>query len=135
MAITPLTKKRVIYSDFDKQLTQHPVSEDIARKTNENAVKESIKNLVLTDRGERPYQPNLGCDVRQLLFEPFTEQTRSAIKTLITQTIENYETRANLIGVDVYGDIDSNELNVSIVFNVINNEEPVTLEFVLNRIR
>jgi len=135
MAITPLTKKRVIYSDFDKQLTQHPVSGDIMRTTNEEAVKASIKNLVLTDRGERPYQPNVGCDVRQLLFEPFTEQTRTAIKTLITQTIENYETRANLIGVDVYGDIDSNELNVSIVFNVINNEEPVTLEFVLNRIR
>lgn len=135
MAITPLTKKRIIYSDFGRDLIMHPVSGDVSRKTNEEAIKESIKNLVLTERGERPFQPDIGCNIRSLLFENFTEETLNLIRDMVTETIEAYEPRCILNGVDVTGRIDSNELTVIIVFTPINSETPATLEVVFNRIR
>lgn len=135
MAITPITKKRVLYTDFDKELTRHPVSSDVSRIINEEAIKESIKNLVLTDRGERPFQPDIGCDVRQMLFENIDGDTVNNIKDLIINTISTYEPRCNLIGVNVSGRTDSNSLDVSITFNVINSETPVRLDLVLNRVR
>lgn len=135
MAITPLTKKREIYSDIGKDLLLNPVSSDVSRKINEEAIKESIKNLVLTDRGERLFQPNVGCDIRAMLFENFTQETVDTMRNMIFETIEAYEPRCELLGVDVTGRIDSNQIRVIITFAVINNEEPTTLEILLNRIR
>lgn len=135
MAITPITKKRVLYSDFGKDLTIHPVSSDVSRKLNEEAVKESIKNLVLTDRGERPFQPRLGCDVRKRLFDNITPETLRLIREDIIECIQAYETRCELIAVDVTGNLDSNILNVAITFSVINSETPTVLNLILNRIR
>jgi len=135
MAITPLTKKREIYSDFGKDLLLNPVSSDVSRKINEEAVKESIKNLILTDRGERLFQPEVGCDIRAMLFENFTQETVDTMRNMVFETIQTYEPRCNLLGVDVTGRIDSNEIRVIITFALINNEEPTTLEVVLNRIR
>lgn len=135
MAITPLTKKREIYSDFGKDMLLNPVSSDVSRKINEEAIKESIKNLILTDRGERLFQPLVGCDVRAMLFENFTQDTVETMRTMIIETIESYEPRCELLGVDVLGRIDSNEIRIVITFSVINNEEPTTLEILLNRIR
>lgn len=135
MAITPLTKKREIYSDFGKDLLLNPVSSDVSRKINEEAVKESIKNLILTDRGERLFQPEVGCDIRAMLFENFTQETVDTMRNMVFETIQTYEPRCNLLGVDVTGRIDSNEIRVIITFALINNEEPITLEVILNRIR
>lgn len=135
MAITPITKKRELFSDFGKDLTLNPVSNDIARKLNEESVKESIRNLVLTDRGERLFQPEIGCDIRFHLFENIAPDTLSDIRTAIYNTIESYEPRCQLIDVDVTGRNDSNALQVTITFIVINSEEPTTLDIVLNRIR
>ncbi len=135
MAITPLTKKRELYSDLGKEMVIHPVTGDVSRLTNEEAVKESIRNLVLTNRGERPFQPNLGCDVRSQLFENITQETVGNIKSLIQETIEAYEPRARLIGVDVGGKIDSNELKVTITFLTINSDRPTTVDIILNRVR
>jgi phage baseplate assembly protein W len=135
MAITPLTKKREIYSDIGKDFLLNPVSSDVSRKINEESIKESIKNLVLTDRGERLFQPNVGCDIRAMLFENFTQETVDTMRNMIFETIEAYEPRCELLGVDVTGKIDSNNINVTITFAVIINEEPITLEILLNRIR
>jgi phage baseplate assembly protein W len=135
MAITPLRRKTIHYSDFRRDFTKSIINDDLARNVNENAVKESIRNLVLTNRGERPFQPNLGCDVRKLLFENVTPDMLITIKELIEETIIAYEPRCNLISVDVYGALDSNALEVMIVFNVINSEEPVELRLILSRVR
>lgn len=135
MAITPITKKRVLYSDFGKDLTLNPVSNDVSRKLNEEAVKESIRNLILTNKGERPFQPELGCDITAYLFENFTPDVIDSISSSIRDTIENYEPRCRLIGVDVTGQQDGHTLNVSITFLLINSEEPTRLDIVLNRIR
>lgn len=135
MAITPISRKRNFYVDFDKNLTMHPVSSDVSLRTNENAVKDSIRNLILTRRGERPFQPNLGSDVTSLLFENIMPDTLITIKNLITDTIEAYEPRCNLINVDVTASLDNTEVYVTIVFSLINSEEPITLDVILNRIR
>jgi phage baseplate assembly protein W len=136
MAIrTPLTGKKSLYADFHMDLFQNPVSLDLARNTDEEAVKQSIRNLLLTDRGERPFQPLLGSDLRQLLFENFTPDTVVIAKQMVRETIENYEPRANLIGVDILANPDVNTISVVVVFNVINSEEDITLVTTLARVR
>ena|SRR6056300_522740 len=135
MALTPLSRKIVYYSDFDKDLIANPVSSDVALKLNENAIKNSIRNLILTRKGERPFQPNLGCDVHSLLFENVTPDTLENIRNLIYETITAYEPRCDLHSVDVTASYDESQVNVSIVFSVINIEEPITLDIILNRVR
>ena len=135
MAITPLTKKREIYSDLPMSFAVNPVSNDVTRKINEEAVKESIKNLILTDKGERLFQPNVGCNIRSQLFENYTQQTVDIMKDLIRTTIVNYEPRCEIINIEISGEIDANEMTITITFAIINTTEPVTLSVVLNRIR
>ena len=135
MALTPLSRKITYYSDFDENLLANPVSNDVALKLNENAIKNSIKNLVLTKRGERPFQPNLGCDVHTLLFENVTPDILENMRNMIFETIESYEPRCELHSVDVTASYDETQVNVSIVFSVINTEEPITLDIILSRVR
>lgn len=135
MALTPLSRKITYYSDFDENLLANPVSSDVALKLNENAIKNSIRNLILTRRGERPFQPNLGCDVHSLLFENITPDILENIRNMIFETIGAYEPRADVHSVDVTATYDETEVHVSIVFSVINIEEPITLDVILNRVR
>lgn len=135
MALTPTRIPRVIASDFHKDLTVVPGKEDIARKVNEQAVKESIKNLILTNKGERPFQPELGCDVRKMLFENTDTQTLDTIQSIIVDTIDQYEPRCSLLAVDVIGDVDSNSISITIVFRLINTDTPTTFNIILDRTR
>ena len=134
--ITPQSRRKPeTYSDFFKDLTLSPVNSDLARKIDEDSIKESIKNLVLTDRGERLFQPNLGCDIKKILFENIAPDTIIIAKEMIINTLKAYEPRAAVIGVDVHTPADQNILIVTIVFNIINREEPVTLNITLERVR
>lgn len=133
--ITPITAKKELYSDFHRDFTENPITFDLARKTNEEAVKESLANLLLTDRGERPFQPNLGCDIRKMLFENITPSTVELMKEAIQNTINAYEPRVNLVGVDVKANTDSNEVTISIVFHLINSEDDIVFTRTLSRVR
>jgi phage baseplate assembly protein W len=135
MAVTPITKKQILYSDFGRDMVINPVSNDLSRKTNEEAVKESIRNLIFTNRGERLFQPFIGSDLIGSLFENIGRDTLQDIQENIRETITSYEPRCNLISVDVFADYKSNAVTATIVFNVINSIEPVTLEVILDRIR
>lgn len=133
---TPLSRRRAeTYSDLTKDLFLSPINSDVMKKIDEEAVKESIRNLVMTDRGERLYAPDLGCDVRKLLFSNFTPQTKINAESLIRMVIKNHEPRANLITVDVTSSPDDNFLRITIIFNVINKEEPVEFSITLDRVR
>jgi len=123
------------YSDFNTSLATHPIKKDLSLKTDVNAVIQSIKNLLLTNKGERLMQPNVGTNIRQLLFENFTPQTTTLLKQFIAETIDNHEPRASLLDVTVSPDDDNNSLLVSLIVEVINNQDPVTLNLVLERIR
>ena len=123
------------YSDFLDNFEVDLVKQDLFRNTNEEAVKTSIRNLLLTNRGERLYKANVGSDIRAVLFENFSPAMESVVGDLIKTTVENYEPRARIIDVVVASDIDEHFLSITIIFNVINREAPVTLELILNRIR
>ena len=132
---TPLTKKVNLYSDFRKDLAQSPLSSDIVMLKDEEAVKDSIKNLLLTDPGERPMQPYLGGGLREMLFETITPTTLKIIKDKVKTTIETYESRAELIDVSVNSTIDDNAVGIVVKFYVINRQQPTTLDVILERIR
>lgn len=122
------------FSDFNTSLAVHPVKRDLSLKTDVAAVKQSVRNLILTDRGERLMQPSVGSKIRSLLFENFTPTTVRLIKQYITETIDNHEPRASIIDIDVSADDDNNLLLVSLKFMVINNDEPALLDLQIERI-
>ena len=133
--VTPLVRKRDIHSDFHKDLALLPGRNDIARRVNENSVKEAIKNILLTDRGERLFQPQVGCDIRAMLFENITPVTSIIIRDRIQSALQAFEPRCGLLDVEVQGDIDSNTVRINVVFQVINNETPQTLSIDIDRVR
>ena len=133
--ITPLRKKRVLYSDIFKDLTVNPISNDIALRTNEESIKESLKNLILTDRGERLFQPNLGSDVRASLFENATPVTLKILEERVRDVINNYEPRVSIIDIDVTSFYDDNKVQVTINFYVKNREDPLSVDVFIERVR
>jgi phage baseplate assembly protein W len=129
------TRQKEIYSDIDLAFLAHPITGKLSRKINRDAVKQSVKSLIMTDFYERPFKPLIGCGIRQLLFENFHPAIVQEMKLAISEVIDNYEPRAELISVDVDARPDANALSVSIVFYVINDSEPVVLDVILERIR
>lgn len=128
VALTPTSNKEEVYSDFLNNLTLHPIRKDVSRNVNEDAVKRSIKNILLTNYYERPFRPNFGANITKYLFEPLTPITLELIKSDIINAISNYEPRANIIDVTVSADnSDNNSISVTVIFSVINNSNPVTL--------
>ena len=129
------TINQVVYKDFDTLFDIHPVTRKLNVLTNVDAVVRSVKNLVLTNKGERPYQPFLGCDVRNRLFELAEDFTEDEIVENITDVINEYEPRAELI--DVVADVkpDQNSVNVSITFRVINQTGETTVNLLLEKVR
>jgi phage baseplate assembly protein W len=123
------------YSDLDLNFTIHPVKKDINRYTNEAAVVNSIKNLILTNHYERPFQPDIGSNVRRLLFENMDTITATTLEKEIQQTIKNYEPRANISRLNVSPDYDNNGFKVYMEFYVVNRTSPITINFFLERIR
>ena len=123
------------YSDLDLDFAKNPLSLDVNVKTDVDAVKRSIKNLIIPGRYERLFQPDLSAGVSGLLFEQLTPGTKNTSETRIRQTIQKNEPRANLRNVQVLEDFDNNELKVTIDFTVVNISRPVNLEFTLRRLR
>lgn len=132
---TPLKVQPEIFSDIFANFDVHPVKKDFVRHINEEAVKRSIKNLLLTKRGDRLFQNTIGSDVSAMMFEMAGTATDQMLENYITTTITNYEPRARIIEVSVSSDPDTHTLYATIVFSVINKQEPVILELILNRIR
>jgi len=132
---TSLAKQVEHYSDFLLGLNIDPIKRDVLRNTNEEAVKGSIRNILLTNRGDRLYDSNFGSDIRKILFENFSPAMESVLADLIRTAIENHEPRANIIDIIVNSDVDNHYVVVTLIFSVINKEEPITLELILNRIR
>lgn len=124
-----------IFSDLDLNFTAHPVTKDIVRRFDENAVKSSLKNLILTANYERPFHSEIGSPIRALLFEPASPLIIASMKKAIWDMVNNFEPRVVLLNVDVRYIPDSNELGVTIEFTIVNTERPLTLDLVLERTR
>jgi phage baseplate assembly protein W len=123
------------FSDLDLNFTAHPVTKDIVLRYDENAVKTSLKNLILTSNFERPFHSEIGSPIKRLLFEPVTPMLGVVIKRAIVDTVNNYEPRVELLNVDVLVSENSNSIGVTIEFKIVNTERPLSLDLVLERTR
>ena len=124
------------YSDLDLFFSAKGVSKDISKVSDIQAVKRSVRNLVLLNHYEKPFHPEIGSGVRDILFEPMTPITASILARKIETVIENYEPRAKLIGVRAQPDLDRNSYEVTVEFYVINTPtELVDLTVMLERLR
>jgi phage baseplate assembly protein W len=133
---TVISKQPIIYSDFVSDLLQHPISGDIAKVTNEESVKQSIKNLLMINYGEKLFNPIIGSNVFKSLFEPLDGFTLNTIHDSISDTIRNYEPRADLLNVKVsILENDENAAAVTIIFQVINTGVLTSLNLILRRVR
>jgi len=123
------------YTDLDLNFLIHPVRKDINKHKDEMAVINSIKNLMMTNHYERPFQPDLGSNVRRLLFENLDKITAISMEREIRQVVENYEPRAQIKTLDILPDVDNNGFSVRMEFYIMNMTDPVTINFFLERVR
>ena len=128
-------RQKEIYSDIDLAFLSHPVTGKLTRKINRHAVRQSVKNLVMTNHHERPCKPEIGCTIRGLLFENFHASMRQELAHSIEETIINHEPRAELIQVHIDDKPDDHAIAISIIFRVVNIAEPETLNILLERVR
>ena len=128
-----------IYKDLSLVFTPNPVSGDVTMVTDVQDIKRSVRNLVMTNRFEKPFHPEIASHVRDLLFEPFSPVTINLLRNRIETVLINYEPRVTLTEVEVedpdFQRMDNNELNVRIFFTLKNDPEIQTVDVLLERIR
>lgn len=140
---TQLDIKQEYFSDFLSSFDKSPLSNDLARMGSDNSVKQSVRNLVLTNIGERLFQPDIGGNVLSMLFEPFTGFTAEDLKKDILNTIKQNESRVSasdltvqvIPSADLRSSSDDNKLTVNIFFFIMNNPNQVSVSLVLQRVR
>lgn len=131
-----LGKMPEYYSDFPMTFDVNPLTGFLARVTNEESVKHSIRNLILTDRTERFYNPSIGSKIHSLLFEPLDSVTSEMIRSTIEETIKNNEPRVILQRIDVVPYSQDNAYYITVFFSIINiPDKDVSLSVILNRVR
>lgn len=123
------------FSDLDFNFIPHPVSGDINTLKDSEAVKRSIRNLMLTGTYERAFRPNLGGNLKQLLFEPISPLTQMSIQVLISDIIRIYEPRVAVLDLQVSVDPDETGYNVYLVFAVNDTSEISSVDIFLERLR
>ncbi len=123
------------YSDLDLDFMINPITGDINKKTGEDAIKRSVRNLIFTNYYERPFKSSIGSDVPKLLFDNVDPMTASFIEDAIARLINNFEPRVRLTGVRVKVDYDNNGFGVEVQYIMINTETPAAFNLFLERIR
>jgi phage baseplate assembly protein W len=129
-----VTSRNKLFSDIDLTFTNKP-SGDLYKKADAAAVKQAVKNLLLTNRTEKPFQPTFGGDLNNLLFELVDNDTAYEIEALITQSITKFEPRALVQRVITNLQPDANSISVAVRFQVVNTQEIVTVDATITRLR
>ena len=123
------------FKDIDLDFGRNTVTNDVNVVTNIIAIKRAVKNLVQTNYYERPFHPELGCGVRDMLFENYTPMTGIFMRRKIEEVLSNYEPRASLSSIQVNEQMDRNAIDVVVNFYVLNLPNPVSVTTTLQRIR
>lgn len=123
------------FSDINLLFTASPATADVTKKVDEEAIKASLRNLIQTRNYERPFHPEIGCQIYSLLFENFTPVTVQVMKRTIQDTVQKFEPRVRLLDLKIRDNSDSNEVLVDIIFKIINTEKPITLTTAISRVR
>jgi phage baseplate assembly protein W len=132
----PLERVSQGFKDISMTFQSNPLTSDLIALKNENAIARSIRNIVFTIPGEKFFNPNLGSNISRSLFENIDDISASVISDEIKQSLENYESRINLIEVQSYPDYDNNSYDVKIIYEIIGADIPAQqLEFVLQPTR
>ena len=129
-----ITNNRV-YSDLDLKFNQHPVYKDIVPLSDIDAVKQSVRNILFTNKGERLFQPSIGSGVFDLLFEHADPLTFQAVRDNIKDILGILEPRINQIQVQIEDNIDRNEIAVTVNFNIAGVANNQSVDFYLERLR
>ena len=129
-----ISSRIVDYVDIDLTFNKKPAG-DIYKKTDAASVKQAIKNLLLTNHYEKPFQPFFGANIRALLFELADDQTESEVSVNIASAVQTYEPRAEVMDIDVSVLPEQHDIRVSVVFKIISTEEIVTFTTNLSRLR
>jgi len=123
------------FVDLDLNFSIHPIRKDISTYKSEYSVINSVKNLILTNHYEKPFRPQVGSNIRRLLFENIDSIIAAQIERAVTETIENFEPRVSVSSITAIPDPDNNRYNLRLEFFVINQTSPITINFFLERIR
>lgn len=149
--------KEILYKDFNSNFTPHPMTGDVSLVTNDKAISQSLRNLVLTGRYEIPYNSEKSGRVYESLFENFDPITLKVLEDDVRRVIQNFEPRAEVLSVvisqqeidyinkkgrtpgsssDQYSNmLDKNTIVITVVYRPINNKEPVNLEILVEKVR
>ena len=126
---------KAIFSDIPISFTAHPITGNVKKSINRDAVKNSVRNIILTNHGERFFKPKFGGNVTSQLFENASKFTEFNTARSIRIALQNYEPRAEVINVRVDSNPDTNNLTVTLKFRILNDPDPITLDVLLERIR
>ena len=129
------TRSSRIYKDLNLNFEKNTVTKDIQKITDVEAVKRSVRNLINTNHYEKPFHPEIGSNLRAMLFENLTPQMNHLISKQIELLIKNYEPRVRLVQVNAQPSYDRNGYLATISFYVLNHPEPVVVENFLERLR
>ena len=123
------------YTDIDLNFSRNPVTNDVSILRDADSIKAAVRNLILTDAGERPFNPTLGSSIRGLLFEPASPIIASEIEARIRNVLRNFEPRIQLLQVDVVTLFDRNEFEVTIGFRMTGDTRTTVVPITLKRLR
>jgi phage baseplate assembly protein W len=132
---TSTALQRELYSDFSIDFTPHPNSGDLTRQVNELAIKRSLRNIIMTDKNERPFQPTLGSNIRKSLFDNVSSATSQNLKQNILDAISTHEQRVRVSNVEVIHDDLRQAYRINIFFFIVNSVTQSALTLTLYRVR
>ena len=137
MALKTITSKNLkvsrSFQDLANSFAKNPVTRDLIVLKNANAIKQAMKNLVLTSPGEKLFQSEVGSKVYQLLFEPLDAFTVDTLQDEITNTLRNFEPRVEVISVEITALDDYHELRVDVEYRIVGQPLTQTIDFILQR--
>ena len=130
-----MARQTRVFVDLDLGFFAHPITGDVSRKYDEDSIKQSVKNLVLTSAYERKFHSEINSGVNRLLFEPASPLLQATLRIAIINVISNFEPRVQVLDVKVGISNDSGSANIIIIFKIINTEKPLQIDLILNRSR
>jgi phage baseplate assembly protein W len=128
-------KKIEYYSDFVTSFAKTPVGNQLSKVINDKSITQCLRNLIFTNLGERLFQPYIGSNINRMLFENNYPEDLDQIEFYVETTIKNNEPRVNLLEVNVSSGQSEHEIVIQIVYNTINNPEPINVEYIFKRVR
>jgi len=124
-----------LYSDFDISFKKHPVTDDLVKRSDYSSVTQAIRNLIFMGHYEKKFRPEIGTNIRKMLFEPMDSITSQTLQEDILNTIKNYEPRAIVEDLQVIPNYEENGYQVELTYSLLNVTSPIRVNFFLSRVR